>query len=269
MQHIDTQFGKVAISQSAGQGPVILMIHGNSSSKDVFRNQLEGAIGARYRCIAMDLPGHGASEDANDPHAAYNMTGYAKAAIELMDSLGHDGYVVLGWSLGGHIGLEMLSHTDAIAGLMITGSPPVGHGNDAVSEGFLPSEHMHLAGQREFTEAEIDAYARATCGINAPFEEFLREAVARTDGQARELMLSKFIAGEGVNQQQAAMHAKVPLAIVNGGAEPFVNNDYVTSLAYSNLWEDKVHLIDEVGHAPFWEAPELFDPYIRRFVDSL
>ncbi|MDA4847649.1 alpha/beta fold hydrolase [Hoeflea poritis] len=266
---IETSHAGIAVTQSAGEGPPVLMIHGNSSCKEVFRNQLDGQIGAAYRCIAMDLPGHGASQNAANPEKTYSMPGYAEAAIELMRELGHDRYAMLGWSLGGHIGLEMLTRTDAISGLMITGSPPVGRGEEQLSAGFLPSEHMGLAGQRDFSEAEIDAYARATCGINAPFEPFLREAVARTDGNAREMMLGSFVRGVGANQQEAAVNAAVPLAIVNGGAEPFVNNEFVAALTYRNLWEDRVHLMEGIGHAPFWEAPDAFDVYLKRFLESL
>ncbi|WP_419906345.1 alpha/beta fold hydrolase [Hoeflea sp.] len=266
---IETSHAGIAITQSSGEGLPVLMIHGNSSCKEVFRNQLEGDIGATYRCIAMDLPGHGASGDAADAERTYSMPGYAEAAIELMGALGHERYAMLGWSLGGHIGLEMLAQTDAISGLMITGAPPVGRGEEQLSAGFLPSEHMGLAGQKDFSEAEIDAYARATCGVNAPFEPFLREAVARTDGNARELMLGSFARGVGANQQKSAINAQIPLAIVNGADEPFVNNDFVSSLTYRNLWEEQVHLMEGIGHAPFWEAPDAFDTYLKRFLESL
>ena len=230
---------------------------------------MHGAVGARYRLIAMDLPGHGDSADAHDPERTYSMPGYAGTAIEAMGLLGHDRFAMLGWSLGGHIGLEMLAGSDVLTGLMITGAPPVARGADAVAAGFLPSEHMHLAGQRDFSAEETDAYARATCGVNAPFEDFLHRAVARTDGRARELMLASFMAGRGHDQQAAATQSAVPLAIVNGAEEPFVNNDFVTGLVYDNLWEDQVHLIDGVGHAPFWEAPDRFEAYLQRFLDSL
>lgn len=266
---IDTSHCNIAVRESAGDGPPLLMIHGNSSCKEVFRNQMEGAIGAAWRCVAIDLPGHGRSEDARGPEATYCMTGYADAARQVMAALGHDRYAVLGWSLGGHVGLEMIATCDAVTGLMITGTPPVGRGMQALAAGFLPSEHMHLAGQRDFSAQEVEAYARATCGINAPFEDFLRDAVGRTDGRAREMMFAAFAAGRGCDQKEAATRARVPLAIVNGADEPFASNGYIASLDYDTLWEGKVHLIDGVGHAPFWEAPQLFDPYLRRFLDHL
>ena len=122
---VETSGVKLAVVESGGAGPAVLMIHGNSSCKEVFRNQMQGAIGAKYRCIAFDLPGHGASSDAYEPETVYTIPGYADLAIELMETLGADRYAVLGWSLGGHIGIDMLPKTDRIAGLMISGTPPV------------------------------------------------------------------------------------------------------------------------------------------------
>lgn len=123
---IETSHARLAYRESEGRGSPLLMIHGNSTCGDVFRNQLEGAIGAEHRCVALDLPGHGASEDAVDPDRTYSMQGYAAVAIELMQSLEIDRYAVLGWSLGGHVALDMTAQTEAPVGLMITGTPPVG-----------------------------------------------------------------------------------------------------------------------------------------------
>ncbi|MBB95449.1 MAG: alpha/beta hydrolase [Rhodobacteraceae bacterium] len=268
-QIVDTSHASIAVTDSETDGPVVLMIHGNSSCREVFRNQLTGAIGQAFRVIAMDLPGHGNSSDATDPERTYWMPGYADTAIELMDRLGIDRYAVLGWSLGGHIGLEMLSRTDRISGLMISGTPPVAKDPESVNAGFRPSEHMHLAAQAEMTEQEVSDYAHATCGENAPFEPFLLEAVARTDGRARELMFGRILAPEAADQQAVAIASPVPLAIVNGEDDVFVNNDFIKAISYGNLWEDTVHLLDGIGHAPFWEAPDLFDPYLDRFLAGL
>ena len=37
----------------------------------------------------------------------------------------------------------------------------------------------------------------------------------------------------------------------------------------ANLWEGKVHLLDGLGHAPFWEAPGQFDPILARFLGDV
>ena len=266
---IETGHGRIAYTTSPGEGPVVLMIHGNSTCKEVFRHQLQGTVGRTYRCIALDLPGHGASSDAPDPEATYSMPGYADAALELMRALGHDAYTVFGWSLGGHIGLEMVSTSDAPNALMITGTPPIVKGPSAMADGFRQNVHMKSAGEEHMSDAEVDVYSRATCGIDAPFAPFLREAVRRTDGRARRLMIEKLAAGTGADQHAVATRCPVPLAIVNGAEDAFIRNDYIAALVYANLWEDTVYLLPGLDHAPFWERPDQFDPYLERFLSDV
>ena len=105
---IDSSHCSVSIAESAGEGPPVLLNHGNSSCKEVFKYQMQGAIGSRYRLIAMDLPGHGGSGDAHEPQRTYSMPGYTDAAVEVIGALGHERFAMFGWSLGGHIGLEIL-----------------------------------------------------------------------------------------------------------------------------------------------------------------
>ncbi|MBN9890356.1 alpha/beta fold hydrolase [Salipiger abyssi] len=267
--HIDTSHAKIAVSDTGGDGPALLMIHGNSSCRGVFRNQLEGAIGQKYRCIAMDLPGHGDSTDATDPERTYWMPGYAETAIEVMQALKIPRYAVLGWSLGGHIGIEMLARSEALSGLMISGSPPFARNDASLGAGFRPSEHMGLAGQELFSDVDAENYAHSTCGENAPFEDFLLRAVARTDGRARRLMFTRILAPEATDQQATAIHSRVPLAIVNGEDDVFIDNDFIAAVPYGALWEDTVYRLPGVGHAPFWETPDQFDPYLDRFMASL
>jgi pimeloyl-ACP methyl ester carboxylesterase len=33
--------------------------------------------------------------------------------------------------------------------------------------------------------------------------------------------------------------------------------------------EGRVHILDGVGHAPFWEAPARFDPILARFLGDV
>ena len=171
---------------------------------------------------------------------------------------------VFGWSLGGHIGIEMIPRFPGLKGLMITGTPPVALAGAAA--GFKPSPHMGLAGQRDFSEIDIDNYAAATCG--APHAPFLRAAVARTDGRARKTMFDAFAAGDGIDQRDTVATSPILLGVVNGDDEPFVNLDYVDSLSYANLWEGHCHRLAGLGHALFWEAPQVFDPILERFLDD-
>ncbi|RLA00888.1 MAG: alpha/beta hydrolase, partial [Gammaproteobacteria bacterium] len=64
---IETKVGKIAITESGSGETCLLFIHGNSSSKSVFSKQLSSDLAKKYRLIALDLPGHGDSDNALNP----------------------------------------------------------------------------------------------------------------------------------------------------------------------------------------------------------
>ena len=267
MRHrfIDLDGVRVFCREAGDPGaPAILLPHGYPCSSFEFRN-LMPLLADRWHLIAPDLPGHGASSDAIDPDRSYSMEGYADAMVEVLRRLEIDKAIVFGWSLGGHIGLEMIDRFPGMLGLMITGTPPISPSQ--VGEGFKPSPHMGLAGKEAFSEADAEAYARSTCG--EPYDAELHAMVARTDGRARRLMFEKFAAGTGRDQSVIVATATVPLAVVNGIDEPFVDLGFVSRVRYANLWEGKTHEIEKSGHAPFWDAPEKFDPIFARFLASV
>src|SRR5215475_2918456 len=116
---IKTSHGLLAVEE-IGQGNLpVLLIHGNSSCRGVFRRQLEGRLAQMHRFIAFDLPGHGESSDAPDPARSYTRSGLADATLELLGELGVTEAVVLGWSLGGHLGIDMIPRFPGMQGLMI------------------------------------------------------------------------------------------------------------------------------------------------------
>ena len=79
----------------------------------------------------FDAHRHGQSSDAPDPARSYTRPDLADAAVELHENLEVTEAVVLGWSLGGNIGIEMIPRFSGMRGLMIVGTPPVGKSNHA------------------------------------------------------------------------------------------------------------------------------------------
>ena len=106
---------------------------------------MRGDIAKNHRLISFDLPGHGQSSDAIDPGRSYTRPGLADAAVELVDKLGVTEAIVFGWSLGGHIGIEMIPRFPGMRGLMISGAPPVSR--NQMSQGFHASPRQGVAGK--------------------------------------------------------------------------------------------------------------------------
>ncbi len=261
---LETSHAAISVRQTHGKAMPVLLLHGNSSSKDVFRRQMEGRIGTQYQLIAMDFPGHGASSDAFDPARSYTISGYADAAIEVLEKLDIDHAVVLGWSLGGHVGIEMMTGFPGLIGLMISGTPPIGNTIPAIQEGFRPHPHLGLTGRADLTEDDLRNFKEMTLGGCA--DEALDGALKRADGRARSNMFEHLIAGANSDQRRIAETSTVPLAVVNGAEDPIVNTDYLTGLSYAKLWDRRCYLIPRTRHAPFLEAPEVFNQIFLRFL---
>jgi len=262
---VDTSHGAIAVDEVGRGRTTVVFIHGNSSCRKIFRHQMMGALLYRCRLIAFDLPGHGDSDDALVPERTYSRPGLADAAIELLKALGIDKAILVGWSLGGHIAIDMAARYPGLGGLMISGTPPTGH--DEIGRGFKPSSHLALARKRELSEAEVLKFAIGMAG--EPVAPALWEAIVRADGRGRENLFRGREAGLGVDQRQVVENLPVPLAVVNGAEDPFIDLDFLDEVAYANLWSGRCHRLPGQGHAAFWTAPHLFNPLLERFVRDL
>jgi len=269
-QFLETSFGKVAFIDK-GEGPVtILFIHGNSASKSIFSKQFESSLADRYHLVAFDLPGHGESDNAKDPLNTYTIQSYAKLVNELVKTLKLEPLVLVGWSLGGHIAIEAAAQGLPLAGIVISGTPPVGPGIEHMGEAFIPSESMGLTGKPDFTDEEVVAFANEGMGgANLVNDEILK-AVARTDGIARQTMLVDWSTpGAGHEHRSFVARWSQPIAVLQGQEDAFVSGDYLQSLEWKNLWRGEIQFFEGLGHAPFWQDAEQFNDLLSSFLDEL
>src|SRR5256886_8425443 len=87
---------------TAGEGPVLLLVHGIASDSEVWRAVLP-LLARRARVIAPDLPGHGASAKAPGD---YSLGSLASSLRDLLVKLGHERATLVGHSLGGGVAMQ-------------------------------------------------------------------------------------------------------------------------------------------------------------------
>jgi len=111
-------------TREAGDGPLLLCLHGIGSSSASFAPQLT-AFADRMRVVAWDAPGYAASPDLADPPG---MDGYADLAAALITGLGHGEAVVLGMSFGGVIAARLAQRHPSLVRALVLGDSTRGSG---------------------------------------------------------------------------------------------------------------------------------------------
>jgi pimeloyl-ACP methyl ester carboxylesterase len=262
---IEAPNGAIAVRESEGQGPAVVLIHGNSSSSRAFSRQLDGRPGKRFRLVAVDLPGHGASDDANDPDA-YSLPGHARAVRAVVETLGLGDAHFVGWSLGGHVALDMAPDLPKAHGFLVFGTPPL-ISPDSMGEAFLPNPATKFAFRQSLDRGEASAYLAAFFRPGfADVPPFFLDDILRTDGRARSGLAAHAANGRYRDEVAVVRDLKVPLAVLHGADEQIVNGRYFASVIMPTLWRGAVHQIPGAGHTPQWETPEAFNALLEAFL---
>lgn len=104
---------------SDGSGPGIVCIHGSGGSHAVWKGQFE--LADRTSVAAVDLSGHGASEDIDADPGYETLEAYAEDVVAVIEAT--DCSVILGHSLGGAVALwAALEHDLSLDGLVLAGT---------------------------------------------------------------------------------------------------------------------------------------------------
>lgn len=101
-------------------GPTVLYIHGSGGSHGVWTHQYSPA-GPAHPAVALDLSGHGASDDIETEPGPETLSAYADDACTVAKETGAD--VLVGNSLGGAVVFEtVLERSLDLSGVVFAGS---------------------------------------------------------------------------------------------------------------------------------------------------
>jgi pimeloyl-ACP methyl ester carboxylesterase len=286
---LDTPHGLISITDTGlkNDAPTLLLLHGNSSSSKIFRHMLESpTITNQYRVIAFDYPSHGASSNALNPAHDYTQRGYAELAVHILKHLRIASVVAMGWSLGGHVALEMVpllkqgraeseESEVKLKGLVLTGTPPAS-GWEQCRKGFrIPlgdkeKGEENLMAKVHWTEEQAEQIVRmsAAGGKEELFEDWMVTDALRVDGRARMVMFNAMMNGDGCDQVGIVETEDVPVAVINGADEPFIDLDYIDGLRWKSLWRGHSVRMSRLKHTPFWEDPKGYEGVLVEFLQD-
>lgn len=111
-----------ATEHGPAAAPPLVFLHGFLGAAEDWR-AVTDALADRFRCLALDLPGHGGSVGL--PAAAYTWEGALDAIAATLDAHGVARGRLVGYSMGGRLALGFaLRHPRRAARLVVVGASP-------------------------------------------------------------------------------------------------------------------------------------------------
>ena len=235
-----------------GSGKPIVILHGLMGSLSNFQGVTDYFPKKGYKVIIPMLPIY------DLPLLKTNVKQFAQYVNSFIDHLELSDVILLGNSLGGHIGLLVsLLFPEKIKGLIITGSS--GLYENSMGESYPKREdrgYMTRKCQEVFYDPKV-----AT-------DEIVDE-VFETVNDRKKLIKILAIAKSAIRHNMAKdlPEIQVPTAIIWGENDivtpPDVGHDFNRLLPNSNLY-----WIENCGHAPMMEHPDLFNDLMVKWLAS-
>nr|WP_250808192.1 alpha/beta hydrolase [Neorhizobium tomejilense] len=257
-----SRHGLLRFRDSGGRCEPLILLHGSSYSSNVFSHLFSSELGRSFRLIAIDLPGHGLSTDAFNPLKTYSVGGFADCVVDLAAHLVLPSFSLFGWSLGGHVAMEVAARGHPVRGLILSGAPPVSQGMLGMLSGFKLSVGLAIASKRIFSTRDA-AMFESMC--IAPGSRLYETDLMRADGRVRQLFAKSLLRADYHDQRSFVESTSIPVCILNGELDPFVRASHAQRIKRRSPKVLNVS-VKGVGHAVFHQDPGVFVRIVSDFL---
>ncbi len=235
-----------------GEGEVLILLHGLMgalSNWEAVINEFKD----RYRVIIPMLPIY------DLPLLTTGVKSLAKYLHKFIKFKELDEVILLGNSLGGHVGLiYTIKHIDRVKALVLAGSS--GLYENAFGGSFPKRENYEFIKEK----VELTFFDPATAT-----KELVDEVYATVNDRHKVIrILAMAKSAIRHNMGKELKHIKVPVCLIWG------KNDIVTppevAVEFNQLLPDsELNWIDRCGHAPMMEHPDQFNQILTSFLTKL
>ena len=268
--------GDRVVYRAAGQGPVLLLVHGLAGSAMTWRHVM-APLARRFTVIAPDLLGQG---DSAKPRAEYSLGAHVDTLRDLLDALGHERATFVGQSLGGGVTMQMAyQFPERCERLVLVDSGGLGREVNIILRLLtLPSAEVVFPlvctpRLRDAASRVATWLGRAGIRSTPAREEMWRSYASLADARSRRAFFRSLrdvidFRGQAVSAL-ARLHraARIPTLIIWGAQDPFIPVSHART-AHEAIPGSRLVIFEGVGHYPHCEAPERFVDTIVDFMAS-
>lgn len=254
--------------------PPMVLLHGANASLHTWE-PLVRQLGADYRIVTLDLPGHGLT--GATPDGDYSVTGMINAVDVVAAELGLERFILGGNSMGGGISwryaLARADRVDALLLLNAAGMPPrAGERAPSSNIGFRIMRY----GVGRWLAGQITPRALVKSSLE---QSVSNQAVVTEEAVDRYWELLRFPGNRQATAKRATLPREPEMAAAFGDVQApvlvlFGKEDRIINPSAAQSFKErkpaaKVVLLDGIGHLPMEEAPEATAAAIRAFLSEL
>ena len=252
---------KISYTDSGHGDTTLFFIHGWCINKEYWQNQID-YFKNRYRCIAVDLPGFGASDKSRKD---WSFDHYTSDVIKCIDSLKLKNVILIGHSMSGDIILMAASrHTPNVIGII---------GIDNLHSPGQPYDSAQSVANTLFFDnfrANYDTVAINTMGsflFQPSTPDSVKTRVLKNVLEAdHDISISVLEALAQIAQTEMTMMSQLqmPLVLVNSDVQP-VQLDTLNKYCLKGA---KVFYVHGTGHYPMIESADEFNRKLEEAIKS-
>jgi pimeloyl-ACP methyl ester carboxylesterase len=260
----------------AGDGPLVVLIHGITSTSHVWVDAM-AMLAERYTVVAPDLIGHGRSAK---PRGDYSLGAYASGGRDLLGVLGFERGTVVGHSLGGGIALQFAyQFPEYCERLVLVSSGGLGtEVHPLLRAGALPGSELVMpliAPNWAVRAGAVVGEFLQRFGVQAgpDLAEAIRGYASLADRDARAAFLQTLRAVIDLEGQRVSatdrlyLAQKLPTLLIWGTDDPIIPVEHGRA-AVERIPGSRLVEFPATGHWPQLDDPERFVAEITEFIET-
>ena len=267
--------GRAISYLTAGEGPVLLLVHGIASDSDAWRASLP-LLARRARVIAPDLPGHGASGKAPGD---YSLGSLASSLRDLLVKLGHERATLVGHSLGGGIAMQFAyMFPERTERLVLVSSGGLGRSvNPLLRAATLPGSELVIAAAigplTALGRAGAATVRRLGLRVAPDLGEVGRGFATLADREGRAAFLDTLRSVVNFNGQRVSasdrlyLAVAVPTLLLWGERDPIIPTGHGLR-AQERMPGSRLVTFADGGHFPQIDDPHCFAATVLEFLEE-
>lgn len=243
----------------------IFFVHGNSGSGQSWREQFNSSILADFRLLAIDLPGHGASDAALVPEVDYTLTASGNTLAKIADLLLPDdsNVIFVGLSYGANVLAEMLQYRKKIAGIALI-SPTILGNAAPIEKIFKPDDSFIFFQCAPEEDKAKKAIAALLFDPNEKNIALLMDIFYQVKQPFRSTIAKVAAQGLFNDEIKILRQLNTPILISFGTNDTMVYTNYLDTTGIRR-WNNTTHLINEAGHFVQLEQPEELNRLLQSY----